>query len=199
MKQRKKQPEQTRRTILEAAGAEFAQNGYAGSGLGAIVNRAGMTKGALFHHFADKRSLALGWIGSVLGPGMDERWIKPLEQTATLDALRSFCRTRCLELAPGDDAGTLVALAAETASADPQIAAELERIFASWRQAFSGLLERGKGEGWIHRSIQPEAEAFFLVATFAGLSVTTRTRPEEGVRRAAAGALEAYLETLRAP
>lgn len=198
MNQRKKQPEQTRRTILEAAGAEFSRHGYAGSGLGAIVTRAALTKGALFHHFSDKRALALGWIDGLLAPAMEERWITPLAEIRSLDSLRSFCRSRCLELATGDTTGALVALTAETASDDPVLGEALERIFIIWRQAVATMLERGKAEGWIHRSIQPEAEAFFIVATFAGFSVTTCTRPDESIRRACAGALEAYLETLRA-
>jgi AcrR family transcriptional regulator len=198
MKQRKKQPERTRRVILEAAGAEFARYGYAGSGLGAIVERAEMTKGALFHHFTDKRALALGWIGELLAPEIEEHWIAPLEGIASLDTLRSFCRTRCLELSSGDALAALVALTSETSTTDETLAAAFEKIFTHWREAVASLLERGKTEGWIHRSIQPATEAVFLVSTLAGFSITTCSRPDEGIRRTCASALEGYLETLRA-
>jgi AcrR family transcriptional regulator len=198
MRQRKKQPERTRRVILEAAGAEFAKHGYAGSGLGAIVTSSELTKGALFHHFTDKRALALGWIEELLAPEIDERWIAPMDGIASLDTLRSFCRTRCLELAPGDALSALVSLTAETAAADETLGAAFERIFTHWREAVAALLERGKDEGWIHRSIQPAAEASFVVSAFAGFSITTGTRQDEGMRRTCAGALEGYLETLRA-
>ena len=66
MKQRKKQPALTRQAILNAAGVEFSRHGYAGTGLGAIVGRADLTKGALFHHFADKQALAVAWVGENL-------------------------------------------------------------------------------------------------------------------------------------
>lgn len=197
MRQRKKQPELTRRTILEAAGAEFSQHGYAGTGLGAIVSRAELTKGALFHHFSDKRAMAAAWIEDQLAPALEERWMTPLEGIRSLDGLRAFCRARCLELAAGDSTSALVALTAETAS-DPLLGAALERLFTRWREAISGLLERGKTEGWIHRSIQPAAEAAFMVSAFAGFSVTTRVSADEGIRRTCASALEGYLETLRA-
>lgn len=198
MKQRKKQPERTRQMILEAAGAELSRNGYAGSSLGAIVTRSGLTKGALFHHFTDKRALALGWIGEALAPEIEERWIAPLNDIGSLDALRSFCRTRCLELSSGDAISALTALSGETAGSDETLGAAFEKIFTDWREAVSVLLDRGKTEGWIHRSIQPAAESAFVVSAFAGFSITTGTRKDEGIRRTCASALEGYLETLRA-
>lgn len=45
-------------TSLVAAGRElFAADGYAATSLDAVVDRAGVTKGALYHHFAGKREL----------------------------------------------------------------------------------------------------------------------------------------------
>ncbi|RPJ34686.1 MAG: TetR/AcrR family transcriptional regulator [Verrucomicrobiaceae bacterium] len=198
MRQRKKQPQLTRRTILEAAGAEFSRHGYAGTGLGAIVSRAELTKGALFHHFSDKRAMAVAWIEDLLAPALEERWMVPLEEVRSLDALRAFSRARCMELAPDDATSALVSLTSETAASDAVLGEALEKIFARWRESLAALLERGKTEGWIHRSIQPAAEAAFVVSAFAGFTVTTRTHPEEGIRRTCASALEGYLETLRA-
>jgi AcrR family transcriptional regulator len=43
--------------LLTAARALFAANGFAGALLDDIVRDAGVTKGALYHHFADKRDL----------------------------------------------------------------------------------------------------------------------------------------------
>lgn len=198
MKQRKKQPAQTRQAIFEAVSVEFGARGYSGSGLGAIVTRAGLTKGALFHHFPDKRALAAAWIEHALSAEVEASWIAPLDAVSSLDGLKNFCRSRCLELRPGDAVSSLVLLAAETAVADPVLGGALEAIFAAWRDAISALLERGKTEGWIHRSIQAAVEAAFLVSVFSGFTVTAKCRPDENTRRTCAAALEGYLETLRA-
>ena len=198
MKQSKKQPEKSRQAILEAAGAEFCRHGYSGSGLGSIVMGSGLTKGALFHHFPDKRTLASAWIGEHLAGAIRTVWIEPLEAVGSLDGLRALYRACCMALQPGDASSALVSLAAETAAGDVVLGAALKMVFADWLAAIAAVLERGKADGWIHRSIQPAVEASFLVSAFSGFTVTTKCSPDESTRRTCATAVEAYLETLRA-
>ena len=50
------QAEATRAAILEAARDRFAQDGFSAS-IASIVADAGVTKGALFHHFPSKLDL----------------------------------------------------------------------------------------------------------------------------------------------
>ena len=197
MQQRKKQPAVTRRAILDAAGADFSRLGYSGTGIGAIVEAAGLTKGALFHHFPDKRALAVAWIRENLADDLRATWITPLDGLGSLDALGSYCRARCLEVQPGDAASALVALTAETAAGDAVLGGALGEVLAEWREAIARLIERGVAAGWIHRNIQPAVEAAFLASSFAGLTVIAKTDPDEGMRRTFASALEGYLETLR--
>src|SRR5689334_9498077 len=49
--------EQTRREILAAARGIFGRSGYEATSVGAIAKAAGVTTGALYHHFADKPAL----------------------------------------------------------------------------------------------------------------------------------------------
>ncbi|WP_193043656.1 ScbR family autoregulator-binding transcription factor [Mycolicibacterium baixiangningiae] len=55
---RQARSEATRRRIIEAAVDLFSERGYPGTGLGDIIERAEMTKGALYYHFDSKEALA---------------------------------------------------------------------------------------------------------------------------------------------
>ncbi|MBN7135575.1 TetR family transcriptional regulator [Lysobacter enzymogenes] len=49
--------ESTRRTLLEAARTLFVERGYGDTSTPEVAALAGITRGALYHHFADKRDL----------------------------------------------------------------------------------------------------------------------------------------------
>jgi AcrR family transcriptional regulator len=55
----------TRAALLRAARAIFAEMGYEAAGTEEIVRRARVTRGALYHHFKDKRALFDAVVGDV--------------------------------------------------------------------------------------------------------------------------------------
>jgi AcrR family transcriptional regulator len=64
---RQSRSEVTRRRIINAAVELFNDGGYSSTGLGDIVERTGMTKGALYHHFNSKEALAVAIIDQASG------------------------------------------------------------------------------------------------------------------------------------
>jgi AcrR family transcriptional regulator len=54
---RAEQAAETRSELMRTARELFAERGYAGVGTEEIVARAGVTRGALYHHFEDKKDL----------------------------------------------------------------------------------------------------------------------------------------------
>jgi AcrR family transcriptional regulator len=60
---------QTRQAVAHAALGLFIERGYRGTRVGDVAERAGVAKGTVYLHFADKQALFAGIIGEVL----DER------------------------------------------------------------------------------------------------------------------------------
>jgi len=97
----------TRTALLAAARALFIEKGYAETSTPEIVAAAGITRGALYHHFADKRDLFRAVIteeAQQLAGAIEARTpdtLEPLEaliagSAAYLDAMREPGRTRLL-------------------------------------------------------------------------------------------------------
>src|SRR5437879_4720626 len=95
-----KAPEATQRKILEAAFAEFYKNGFQGGSLNRIVETAGTTKGALFHHFSGKQQLGYAVLDQIIGPLLLARWLDPLTDASDpiTELRRSFRRYVCEDI-----------------------------------------------------------------------------------------------------
>ena len=73
--------EATRGKLLDATFDEVYHNGFQAASLNNIVAAAGITKGALFHHFESKQSLGYALVDDLLAPILDARWLAPLADT----------------------------------------------------------------------------------------------------------------------
>lgn len=78
--QRRRDPAATRADILDSAMAVAAEAGALGFTLDAVAGRAGLSKGALLHHFASKGALL-----EALVAHMGEMFVREVEAEATRD------------------------------------------------------------------------------------------------------------------
>ncbi len=73
---------QTRQQLLEAAAAEFANDGYVGANINRISQAAGFAKGTIYNYFPNKRALMLALIGEIAAAHIDSilQQVEPEEE-----------------------------------------------------------------------------------------------------------------------
>src|SRR5258708_39678385 len=79
---RRRDPDRTRERLLDAGFFEIYRHGFQAAGLDTIVDRAEVTKGALYHHFPSKHALGYAVLEEVIARFTDRRWIDPLSSPA---------------------------------------------------------------------------------------------------------------------
>ncbi|GAA1431160.1 ScbR family autoregulator-binding transcription factor [Streptomyces thermospinosisporus] len=155
----------TRRTILEAAAAVFDERGYTSATIGEILERAGVTKGALYFHFGSKEELALGIFEEQLAVSLPPQSSKLQELVDSGLVLALRLRTEPLVRAS-------VGLALD------QGALGLDRTpaFGMWIDQTERLLNEAKAGGELLPHVDPAETAELLVASFSGVQLLSQLR-----------------------
>jgi TetR/AcrR family transcriptional repressor of nem operon len=196
-----KAPEATRRRLLEAAFHEFYANGFQGGSLNHIVEAAGATKGALFHHFESKQALGYAVLDEMIGPLLGVRWLAPLEQSTDplTEIQRAFRRYVEEDIANGHVAMgcPLNNLAQEMSPLDEGFHARINALYNQWRQGYAAALERGINAGNVKPQTDAQAVAAAIVAAQMGIWGSGKSSRSPEIMRQATEGLCVYLESLR--
>lgn len=159
---------ETRARILAAAAECFTRTGYDASGVAEICDRAGVSKGAFYHHFPSKQAAFLALL---------DQWLQGLD--ASMQAARGHGETvpQRLEALAGmvqkvlDAAEGQIPMFLEfwrQATKDPDIWQATIAPYRRFRSAFAALVREGIAEGTL-RPIDPDLGAHVLVSLGAGL------------------------------
>src|SRR5689334_24973701 len=87
-------PDATRQKLLERAFEEIHRNGFRAASLESILADAGVTKGALYHHFASKTELGYAVVDEVVRPWMEDTWRPITVADNPIDAAIAVIRER---------------------------------------------------------------------------------------------------------
>jgi AcrR family transcriptional regulator len=163
-------PEGLRRRVLDAAAQLFQARGYANASLHEVGQAAGVTGGALHHHFPSKRALGLAVIRERVRTAVSETWIEPVVNAASLPegVSRVFQEIEDGLSAAGRVNGCpLNNLALELSSAEPELREEIEAVFSDWRGAIADRIRRDQSQGQL-KGFAADALAMLIVAAYSG-------------------------------
>ena len=143
--------EVTRQKILNAAMDLFSEVGYAAAGLGEIIDRTGMTKGALYHHFDSKDALAT----AIIEQGTSR----------AREAFRKVCEpsSPALEnMIHGVFVVTDLLVSDKTASTAEQLTRGLaqfnsaaSQVWSGWLETMATLAQRASADGDLGEDLDP--------------------------------------------
>ena len=162
--------EETHARILEAGARAFAEEGYDGAGVAEICRRAGVSKGAFYHHFSSKQDLFLELLQRWLG-GLDDevgelhsgREPVPKELLAMTEQIRRVFN------AAGDQLPIFLEFWAQAAH-DPTVWEATIEPYRRYRAFFARMIGAGIAEGTL-RPVNPDTAARVIVSLAVGMVV----------------------------
>ncbi|MBT3024450.1 MAG: TetR/AcrR family transcriptional regulator [Candidatus Thiodiazotropha sp. (ex Lucina aurantia)] len=190
----------TRRSLLEAAYEEIHRFGFQAASLNAILERTGVTKGALYHHFSSKLQLGYAVLDEHIAEELQRLWFEPLRQPGhPIDVLMGTIMKmgehyQCEEITLGCPLNNL---AQEMSAIDDGFRQRIDSIYKRWQESIETLLTRGQQEGSVSTAIDPADTAFFILASLEGcMSMAKNAQSHDELMRCGK-ALSIYLNSLR--
>jgi len=189
-----------RNKLLDKAAQEILQHGFQGSRVDEILNKVGVAKGALYHHFKDKTNLGYAVVDEVIYTLTMELWVKPLaDYSDPIEALSDMIHG--ISVNPPkkviENGCPLNNVAQEMSSVDEGFRQRTENIYNLWRKAVSDALKRGQENNIVKKSINTDHTAIFIVAAIAGCIGTAKNARSKQLLKDSGETLVGYLESLR--
>jgi AcrR family transcriptional regulator len=159
-------PEETTRDRLIAAAIEvFEAQGYEGARVQDIARAAGMTTGAIYANYRDKRELLFAAMGTRVRLEVDD-----LAQGGGRDA-RAILEQLGANLPQRGGGPSLLLDAMAAARRDPELAAVLRAGLGVREEYLVELLARAKDDGSVSDDLDPDATARFALMLAMGALV----------------------------
>lgn len=190
----------TRQKLLQAAFTEIYRNGFQAASLTQILADTGLTKGALYHYFSDKKTLGLAVVDEMIRPYMTAMMFDPLAETRQpLATMQSLLMAKA-----GEDDSQIVALGCplnnlmqEMSPVDEGFRLRLNSIFRDWVGVVEAALLRGKKSGEVRKNVDAAQTAFFIVSALEGCVGMSKNTQSILAFRGCLAQLSQYLDTLK--
>jgi AcrR family transcriptional regulator len=189
-------PAGLRNRVLDVAARSFQSAGFAATSTHDVVRGAGVTGGALHHHFPTKKALALAVIGERVAAELGETWVATVRDASSAAAgiLQAFDTVADALDAQGCVSGCpLGNLALELSLADADLRGALAKEYGVWRDAIADRIRHDRAQGGAAYAADPDAFATVVIALFSGAMTIAKAEQGTAALRAAADQLRAIM------
>jgi AcrR family transcriptional regulator len=193
-------PERTRERLLQAAFREVYRSGFQSAGLDAILAAAGVTKGALYHHFGSKEALGYAIVEEIIAPDNRGQWLRPLQNCEDpIDALIGTVQELSVQPEVVRGGCPLINLAQEMSPLDAGFRQRLATIFRNWQDGVAAALRDGQNHGKVRRDLEPAQAAGLLIAMVEGYGSLAKNAQDAKVMEGGIRNIVEWLRSLRPP
>ncbi len=191
-------PKRTRERLLQAAFREVYRSGFQSAGLDAILAAAGVTKGALYHHFDSKEALGYAIVEEIIAPDTRGQWVNPLENCKDpIDVLIGAVQGISVQPEAVRGGCPLINLAQEMSPLDAGFRQRLAAIFRNWQDGVAAALRVGQSHGKVRRDLEPEQAAGLLIAMVEGYGALAKNAQDPKVMESGIRNIVEWLRSLR--
>ncbi|MEZ4390426.1 MAG: TetR/AcrR family transcriptional regulator [Polyangiales bacterium] len=162
--------EETREAILRCALAALARSGFEGTTLQGVAAAAGLSKGAVTHHFASKDDLLDAVILRCAEVVAGELASAAESEPSPGDRLRALAHALRAAWSDDRDEGRVMAMVAAAALYDPRVRVVSEGAFA----AISSVLSRAIGDAAASAGLRPRVSVDAVARWLLGAGVGAR-------------------------
>ena len=190
-RRRTNDPQGLRGRVLDAAAELFQARGYHGATMHEVAAAAGVTGGAMHHHFPSKKALGIAVIRERVAPAVRETWMDPVTGAAAASAgvAAVFAGIASSLDAAGAVRGCpLNNLALELSFGDREFSAEIAAVFAEWRRALADKVRADQTAGRADGR-DPDAFATVVVSAYSGAMAQAKAERNAGPLRVCAAEL----------
>lgn len=159
----------TRRTIITAAAVVFDRSGYTATTLDDVIKAAGVTRGALAHHFASKSLLAAAIVVE-----HHDIWRQRIEASGSwgLNGLDTVERL-IMETAQSFQSDPIAQAGSRLGDEHTEIDVPLPPPFIGWIKVLTTVLHTGQTDGSVSPDLDCSAAARMIVGSFYGIQAVS--------------------------
>jgi len=191
-------PERTRGRLLRAAFQEMHRSGFRNADLDAILTRAGVTKGALYHHFDNKEALGYAVVDEVIASNLHQKWVQPLRNaTNPIDVLVRIVQSESLKREDIRRSCPLLNLSQEMSGIDEGFRRRTARVYQDWHDAMAEALREGQKRRVVRSDINANETATFLIAAWEGYVVLGKNSQDPRTMQLGQRRVRGQIESLR--
>lgn len=170
--------DQSRRHLISVAIDCFARHGYQATSIDRIARAAGVTKGALYYHFKDKRDLLLGAIEDRIG-GFERVVVERVTRAGDPIAALSAVAEICIEQATvSNHRRFILTLMVESLDTHPELSDSFRDMIRRFRGFLTQTFTIGRQKGLFRPDVDPALAARLFVGAVMGLELQHYQDPE---------------------